>query len=120
MMFYKILQMVYTNIQTIILGITAGVVFWYTKETQKLREETEQANMFATLTKIQERMTNRKSYEIRGYINTSFTEHLAEVTLGLFGNDFIIKEKGIKKVNVSAVLDNLEKIKMTYRNLIQD
>ena len=102
--------MIFTIIQTIILAITAGIVLWYTIETHRLRKETvkqteklHQANAFTTLTAIHERLTNRVSYEIRGYLLTNFANDLAKVTTSVLGAQCVTNKAGADRVDVDKV-----------------
>lgn len=100
----------FTKIQISILVITAVIVFWYTIETHKLRKEAvrqterlHQANAFTTLTTIHERLTNRVSYEIRGYLHTCFARDLVKVTLKVLGDNYVTNEAGTNIVDVDKV-----------------
>lgn len=95
--------MIFTIIQTIILAITAGIVLWYTMETYGLRKETVKQTKFTTLTTIHERLTNRVSYEIRGYLLTNFANDLAKVTGNVLGTQYVTNKAGADRVDVDMV-----------------
>lgn len=114
--------MIFTIIQTIILAITAGIVLWYTIETHKLRKETvkqterlHQANAFATLTAIHERLTNRVSYEIRGYLLTNFANDLAKATTKVLGAHYVTNKAGAYKVDVDKLKSLSEDKNMLHK-----
>ena len=86
--------MIWVIIQTIILAITAVVVGIYTVETQKLRKESKKqteifqnqtkslrdANTFAAITRVHERLSNVTSYRVRRYLLNEFPAILSKVT----------------------------------------
>ena len=86
--------MLLTAVNTLILAITAGIIWWYTRETQKLRRATEETvrlsredHLFATLTAVHHRLTHSDEWKHRGFLHAEF-DLLFERALGMLSHHF--------------------------------
>jgi hypothetical protein len=53
------------NAATMLPGITAGILVWYSIETQRLRTTTVEASLFAALTRFHEAFSTQEMYKIK-------------------------------------------------------
>ena len=119
-----------TLIQTIVLAVTGFIVYWYTKETQKIRKETSNQN---TLLAEQLRIL-KESNEIETKKEKSLAEPLFQWIGGVGFRDraeveminkgATIKNVGFKvigniqiHISPSGIIGSDDKIKVTIKNL---
>src|SRR5215510_15606287 len=87
---------------TILLGITAGILVWYSIETQRLRNTSVEANLFAAMTRIHEVFSTKKMYEMRGYLRKDFNNDLNVAIADVLGQDLCITNNGFKREEIYA------------------
>ncbi len=118
----------YTNllqiINTLILAATAGIVFWYAKETKRLREAADrqvgkaseqledlrQANILDATETIWKVMSNPKGSQMRAYIYYDFPGDLAHAAGTHLGPEFVDGTPGmaLSRVKIDKVLRDVK------------
>lgn len=105
----------------VVLTITLMVLIFYTIATYRLLNQQKEANSFAAVTRMHERLTNETSYKLRRYLHSKFEQHFDEAfdafssthpqTLLAFNQ---LLDSKISGVNHYTALDAVEMVLMDF------
>jgi uncharacterized protein YpmB len=117
-------------IQTIVLAVTGFIVYWYTKETQKIRKETSNQNTILAeqlrILKESKDLETKKEQSLaeplfRWIGGVGFRDH-AEIEM--VNKGATIKNVGVKtsgniliQISPSSIIGSDDKVKVTIKNL---
>lgn len=95
-------------IQTIILAVTACLVFVYARAASEQTKALTQANTFNATTRVNERFTDPFHYRLRTYLHTEFMNDLVSATEKTLDRKYIASEANNETIDVAKVIAELE------------